>query len=59
MANRLKREQERLKHEKEKQLAEIHKKQMEQNKAKKNHIQDLYANEVTEDFFSQFGTSLR
>ncbi|KAL0481928.1 hypothetical protein AKO1_011382 [Acrasis kona] len=59
MANRLKREQERLKQEKEKQLAEIHKKQMEQNKAKKNHIQDLYANEVTEDFFSQFGTSSR
>jgi hypothetical protein len=59
MAMRLQREQERVRQDRQKQLAEIHRHQQEENKYKKAQIDDLYANKVTDDFFSQFGTSSR
>jgi hypothetical protein len=59
MAMRLQREQERIKQDRQKQLAEEHKRQAERNKQQKGQMEELYSNKVTEDFFSQFGTSSR
>lgn len=55
----LEREKERTKRRENEELASIHKMQSEEMKERTRAINDLYSNKVTEDFFSQFGTSSR
>ena len=55
----MERERERLKREQSKELASTHKTQAEIAALKKKYLEESYANEVTEDFFGQFGTTSR
>lgn len=55
----LERETERVKRRKNAELASINKIQSEEMKEKTRAVNELYSNKVTEDFFSQFGTSSR
>ncbi|EFC46225.1 hypothetical protein NAEGRDRAFT_83064 [Naegleria gruberi] len=53
------REQERAKKQQAAELLELHKRQAEEKKQKEKFVNQVYANEVTEDFFNRFGTSSR
>lgn len=59
MAAKLQREQDRLKQQIQRDVAESNKAYADMQREKLKQIDDIYSNKVTDDFFNQFGTSSR